>query len=81
MMFVMSVLKSIGVSVILMPTLARSSRMKFAMLTRSALLLFVFSDEAHLIAARILEEPVAVRVLEAEAGEQLLRLGRVVVVA
>ena len=42
-MFVMSVLKSMGVSVMRTPILARSSRMKFAMLTRSALLLLVFS--------------------------------------
>ena len=43
MIFEISVLKSIGVSVIRMPIFARSSRMKFAMLTRSALLLLVFS--------------------------------------
>ena len=42
-MLVISVLKSIGVSVIRMPTFARSSLMKFAMPTRSVLLLLVFS--------------------------------------
>ena len=79
-MLVMSVLKSIGVSVILTPTFARSSRMKLAMLTRSALLLLVFSMKLTGLPRASSSNAVAVRLLESDAGEQLLRFGRVVIV-
>ena len=55
--------------------------MKFAIATRIVLSPFVFSVKLIGLPVRVLEDAVAVRVLPAELGEQLLRLLGIVVVA